>query len=268
MGTKIGAIGGGNIVRAILSGVALSNNYENKEIGIFDLSPEVRAEYKAKGYETYNSNEEVIANSEVVVVAVLPQVMRLILPQIKSTYSEKNVFISLPAGITNQWWYDNVGKDVKVVQCVPTLTAQVGMGAYAIDRADTVNDEDFKKVCDFLNSSGIVEETPAELMQEVIPIGGAAPAYFYHIADVVVKEAVKMGLDEKVALNIFAQTMKGSAEMLLYSEESPKDLEKKLLLPGAATLSAINKMVELGFDETWTEGIKACVEQARNLAKL
>ncbi|MFS0660962.1 pyrroline-5-carboxylate reductase dimerization domain-containing protein [Niallia alba] len=268
MGTKIGSIGGGNIVRAILSGVALSNNYEENEIGVFDLSSEVRAEYKAKGYETYKSNEEVVANSEVVVVAVLPQVMRSIVPQIKSAYSEKNVFISLAAGITNQWWYDNIGKDVKVVQCVPTLTAQVGMGAYAIDRSNTVNDEDYKKACDFLTSSGIVEETPASLMQEVIPIGGAAPAYFYHIADVVVKEAVQMGLDEKTALHIFAQTMKGSAEMLLNSEESPKALEKKLLLPGAATLAAINKMKELGFDETWKEGIQACVAQARNLAKL
>lgn len=83
-----------------------------------------------------------------------------------------------------------------------------------------------------------------------------------------VSEAEKMGFDGKAVLQIFAQTMKGSAEMTLDSGESPKDLEKKLLLPGAATLAAIDKMVEVGFDKSIEEGVQACVKQAKVLGKM
>lgn len=268
MKTKIGCIGGGNIVRAILSGTKLSGNYQPSEIGVFDINEEVRQMFRDKGYVTYGSIGELVENSQIVVIAILPQIIRSIIPEIKAVYSNQNIFISLPAGIKNEWFYANLGDDAKVVQCVPTLTAQVGMGAYSVNRAKAVTDADYQLAYDFLTSSGIVAEIKEELMQEVIPFAGAAPAYFYHIADVVVKEGVKMGLDEKTVLQLFAETMKGSAEMLLTSEDSPKTLEKKLLLPKAATLSAINKMVELGFDEAWQAGIKACVDQAKNLAKL
>lgn len=266
--TKVGCIGGGNIIRAILSGVEINKAYEKSEIGIFDISPQVCEEYKSKGYTIYNSIEDLIKGSEVVVVAVLPQIIRSIIPQIKGVYSDQNIFVSLPAGISNKWFYDNIGEDVKVVQCVPTLTAEVAMGAYAINRGEKVSDEDFKKVHHLLSNSGIIEEIPAVMMDDIVPFGGAAPAYFYHIADVVVREAVAMGFDETTVLRLFAQTMKGSAEMLLNAKISPKELEKKLLLPGAATLAAINKMEELGLDEALTEGIKACVAQCGNLGKL
>lgn len=268
MKTKIGCIGGGNIVRAILSGTKLSGNYQPGEIGIFDINDDVRKMFNDKGYVTYGSIGELVSNSQIVVIAILPQIIRKIIPEIKAVYSDQNIFISLPAGIKNDWFYENLGDDAKVVQCVPTLTAQVGMGAYSVNRAKAVTDADYKLAHDFLTSSGIVAEIPEDLMQEVIPFAGAAPAYFYHIADVVVQEGVKMGLDEKTVLQLFAETMKGSAEMLMTSEDSPKTLEKKLLLPKAATLSAINKMVELGFDDAWRAGIKACVDQANNLAKL
>ncbi|MBE6744162.1 MAG: pyrroline-5-carboxylate reductase [Ruminococcaceae bacterium] len=267
MKTTIGCIGAGNIVRAILSGVEKSENYKHKQIGIFDISQQVCEEYKANGYYVYKSIEDLVKDSRVVVVAVLPQIIKSIVPQIKGAYTSDTVFISLAAGINNQWYEEQLGENCKVVQCVPTLTAQAGMGAFAVSRGANVTDDDYKEVYRFLTSCGIVEEIPESLMYEVVPINGAAPAYFYHMADVVVKEAVKMGLNEDTALRLFAQTMKGSAEMLLSLEISPKELESKLLLPGAATLSAINKMHELGFEICLKEGIKACVTQCRELGK-
>lgn len=268
MGTTIGCIGAGNIVRAILSGVEKDGAYDQKQIGIFDISPQVCDGYKTKGYTIYKSIEDLVKGSKVVVVAVLPQIIRSIVPQIKSVFSEKNVFVSLVAGINNQWFQEQLGESCKVVQCMPTLTAQVGMGAFAVARAKTVSNDDYKEVYRFLTNCGIVEEIPESLMYEVVPINGSAPAYFYHMTDVIVKEAVQMGLNENTALRLFAQTMKGSAEMLLNSGISAKELESKLLLPGAATLAAINKMDELGFDTCLIEGIKACITQCRELGKL
>lgn len=265
MAVKIGCIGGGNIVRAMLSGVKEGAAIEPGEVGIYDINQEVLDRYAAQGFQTFSSIADVLKESRVVLVAVLPQVIRSIVPELAGGYSGANVLLSVPPGVTCAWYAENVGADVKAVQCTPTLTAQVGMGAYSIDRGPNLTDEDYAAVTDFLSTSGIYEEIPADLMNEVTPFAGCAPAYFYHMGDIILQEAEKYGLDPKAALNLFAETMKGSAEMLLSSDEAPKDLEKKLLLPGAATLFAINKMVELGFDDCLREGIAAGVAQCRVL---
>jgi Pyrroline-5-carboxylate reductase len=268
MKTTIGCVGGGNIIRAILSGTDMSGNYKKSEIGVYDINADVVKDYANKGYVGYDTMEDAIKNSGIVILAVLPQVMRSIMPQVKSVYSPDNIFISLAAGISNDWFYENLGDDAKIVQCVPTLPAQVGLSAYSVSRSKAVTDSDYKAVSDFLNSSGIVVQVPDSLMYEVVPFAGAAPAYFYHMADIAMQEAEKFGLDSSAALKLFAQTMKGSAQMLLDAEITPKEMEKKLLLPGAATLAAINKMEELGFDDCIRQGIQACVVQCRNLGKL
>ena len=260
-------IGAGNIVKAILSGVEKSGLYSPNQIGIFDVSQKVRDDFMENGYTIFESIEDLVNGAPVIVVAVTPQIISSIIHQIKNTLSAKTVLLSVAAGISNAWYQERLGENCKVIRCMPTQTAQAGLGACAVSRADTVSDDDFKEVNHFLSSCGIVEEIPESLMCEVVPINGSAPAYFYHIARVVVEEAVHMGLDESTALRLFSQTMKGSAEMLLNSGMSPEMLEDKLRLPGGTTLAALDKMDELGFDSCLKEGIKACVARCKEFAK-
>lgn len=105
-------------------------------------------------------------------------------------------------------------------------------------------------------------------MNEVVALNGSAPGYFYHMANVIVEEAVKMGFDKITAMRLFAQTMKGSAETLLNSGMSGELLESKLRLPGGTTLAALDKMDELGFDTCLQEGVKACVNRCKELSQL
>ena len=268
MCATIGCIGAGNITRAILAGVEKSGLYPAGHIGIFDISEKVRADFAANGYTAYNSIEDLVADSSVVVIAVTPQVVGSIAPQIKKAFSPEKVFLSVAAGISNQWYRERLGENCKVVRCMPTLTAQAGLGAFAVARADTLSDNDCREVDRFLSCCGLVEQIPESLMCEVVPINGSAPAYFYHMTRVVVEEAGRMGLDKNTALRLFAQTMKGSAEMLLNSGLSAEELEEKLRLAGGTTVAALDKMEELGFDRCLREGLKACVDRCVELGKL
>lgn len=268
MNATVRFIGAGNIVQAILSGIEKSGVYSPGEIGIFDVSPEVRDRFMKNGYTVYESIEDLVREAPVVVVAVTPQIIDSIVPQIKSTFSAETVLLSLAAGISNQWYQERLTDTCKVVRCMPTLTAQAGLGAFAVSRAAAVSDDDYREVDRFLTSCGIVEEIPEALMCEVVPINGSAPAYFYHMARVIVDEAVQMGMDENTALRLFAQTMKGSAETLLSSGMSAEALENKLRLPGGTTLAALDKMDELDFDTCLKEGVKACVDRCRELGQL
>ena len=268
MSTTVRCIGAGNIVKAILSGVERSGVYSPEEMAIFDISPAVREEFKRRGYTAFESIGELVKGVPIVLVAVTPQVISSIIQEVKEALSPETVLLSVVAGMSTDWYRERLGDKCKVVRCMPTLTAQAGMGAFAISRAPAVSGGDFEEVNRFLSSCGIVEEIPETLMCEVVPINGSAPAYFYHMARVAVEEAVHMGFDEKTALRLFAQTMKGSAEMLLNSGMSAETLENKLRLPGGTTLAALDKMDELGFDTCLKEGIKACVDRCRELGQL
>lgn len=268
MRTEIGFIGAGNIARAILSGVEKSGKYAHDVIGIFDISEAVRADFSSRGYVAYESITELVKGSSIVVVAVTPQVIGKIAGEIKGAFSSDNIILSVAAGIDNAWYEEHVDGACRSVRCMPTLTAQEGMGSFAVSRSKACREEDYKRIYDFLDSCGIVEEIPEELMTEVVAFNGSAPGYFYHMANVVVKEALKYGFDENTAARLFAQSMKGSAETILNSGMTIDTLEGKLRLPGGTTIAALDKMEELGFDRCLQEGLKACIDRCRELGKL
>ncbi|MGM0168920.1 pyrroline-5-carboxylate reductase [Enterococcus sp. AZ135] len=267
MTAKVRFIGAGNIVQAILGGVEKGGVYANSEVGIFDVSEEVRNGFQEKGYTVYESIRSLVDKAPVVVVAVTPQVIDRIIAELKSALSEETVILSVAAGISTDWYKEHIGESVKAVSCMPNLTAQVGMGAFTVSRSSAVTAEDFEKVYDFLSSCGIVKEISESLMCEVVPLNGSSPAFFYRMAKVAVDAAVAMGFDQDTALQLFAQTMKGSAEMLMNSGSTPQELEDRLRLAGGTTLAALDKMDELGFNRAFDEGIKACVQRCRELSE-
>lgn len=116
-----------------------------------------------------------------------------------------------------------------------------------------------------IRSCGLVEEIPDGMMAEILPFNGSAPGFFYHISNLMVEEAKKLGLDPEKAIRLFAQTMKGSAEMILSSDTSLKDLETALRLPGGATVTALEKIESMGFDAMYQEFVKVSVERCREL---
>ena len=268
MKTKIGFIGAGNIVQAILKGVKKEKGYPPAEIGIFDVSQAVRNSYQENGYCVFESIKELVVNTNIVVVAVTPQVIDTITSDIKEALSDNNIILSLTAGVSINWFQEQLGSSCKVVRCMPTLTAQVGLGAYAVSYSHLDSDREYIEIKKFLKTTGIVEMISESLMCEVVPFTGSAPMYFYHMAKVIVKEAIDLGFDENTALQLFAQTMKGSAEMLLNSDISPDELEEKLRLPGGTTMALLDKMDELNFDNCLTESIKACVIRCKELGSL
>ena len=268
MAVTIGFIGAGNITRAIVEGVEKSKAYPEEQIGIFDISEKVLLDFAARGYTVYDSIEALVRGAQIVVVAVTPQVIGSVVPQIKSSAAPETVFLSVAAGISNQWYQERLGQNCKVVRCMPTLTAQAGLGAFAVTRAGAVSEADYQEIERFLTSCGIVEEIPEDLMCQVVPINGSAPGYFYHMTRVVVAEAARMGLNQNTALRLFAQTMKGSAETLLNSGLTPEELEGKLRLAGGTTVAALEKMEALGFDQCLEEGIRACFNRCVELGKL
>jgi pyrroline-5-carboxylate reductase len=261
-------IGAGNIVRAILKGILISGNFPEEDIGIYDIQESVRKHFSEQGYETYDSITALSKGAKVIAVAVTPQVVGSVIEELKSSFSEDTIILSVVAGMDTSWYTERLGLNAKVVRCMPTLTAQVGMGSFAVCRSDAVTGKDFESVKYFLSSAGIVETIPEKLMTEVVALNGSAPGYFYYMTRIVMDEAEKMGFDRKTAMRLFAGTMKGSAETMLSGGMSVEELEKILRLPGGTTVAALEEMEKMGFETCIREGLNACVARCKELGKL
>lgn len=262
---RYGFIAAGNIIQAMHKGAELNSAYDPSEIGIYDINEELRNSYAKRGYVTFDKMGDLIDNSDVLVLGVTPKVAGLVIDELAASYRPGQLLLTVVTGVEQDWYKEHLGKDSKVVICMPNMSSQVGEGAFAVSRSVNCSDEDVKKATEILSLCGLVEEVPDGMMAEVLPFNGSAPGFFYHIANLMVEEAKKLGLDSDTAVKLFAQTMKGSGEMILNSDLSLKDLETALRLPGGATVTALEKIESLGFDDLYREFVNVSVERCKEL---
>lgn len=262
---RYGFIAAGNIIRAMHRGAELQEGYNPSEIGIYDINEEVLADYASKGYVTFDKMKDLVDHSEMLVLGVTPKVAGYIIDELKACYRPGQLMLTVVTGVEQPWYTEHLGEDCKVVICMPNMGSQVGAGAFAVSRNQNCTDEDVEKVTEILRVCGIVEEIPDGKMAEILPFNGSAPGFFYHISNLMVKEAARYGLDPDKAIRLFAQTMKGSAEMILSSDLSLKELETALRLPGGATVTALERIESMGFDAMYEEFVRVSVEHCKKL---
>ena len=124
---------------------------------------------------------------------------------------------------------------------------------------------EFDMVRGVFDASGITEVVPEATMDAVVAAGGSAPAYVFKLAAAVVKTAAERGLDPETGLRLFAQTLTGSAKMLLESGHSAEALIRMVASPNGTTAAALEKMDALGFDEAVCAAVNACVDRSIEL---
>lgn len=262
---RYGFIAAGNIIQSLHRGAELNENYKPEEIGIYDISEEVREKYEKKGYKTFDKMKDLVEASEILVLGVTPKVSGLIIDELAACYKPGQLMLTVVTGVEQEWYRKHLGDDCKVVICMPNMSSQVGEGAFAVSRNANCTDEEVEKLTWVLRLCGVVEEIPDGMMPEILPFNGSSPGFFYHIANLMIKEAKDLGLEPKNAVRLFAQTMKGSAEMILNSDKSLEELETALRLPGGATVTALEKIESMGFDAMYHEFVKTSVERTREL---
>ncbi len=143
----------------------------------------------------------------------------------------------------------------------------LGVGASAIARDKDISDEEFEFAKKVIGSCGLVKEIPMDKMKEIICINGSSPAFIYLFAKGFVDYAENVGIDRKTALELFAQSLTGSAKMLTDSGMNVDELIKQVSSPGGTTLAGIDKLNEGKLTEIVMEACRACTKRAYELAE-
>ena len=259
----IGFIGGGNMAGAIIRGLLAASLYRSDEIFVTDITPERSRDCAGRlGVASADTAQELIERSDTVVLSVKPVVFSTLLPEIAAVVRARNpLMISIAAGKTLGFIEETLGFPPALVRVMPNINAKVGASMSAFCGNENVTQEQKVLVSRLFSAIGQVRELDERFFSLFGVIAGSAPAFAYLFIDSLARAAVKNGMNKQTALEIAAQTVLGSAKLILESGEHPWALIDQVCSPGGTTIEGIAALQETGFETAVCKAVDAAVEK-------
>ncbi len=266
---NIGFIGGGNMARSLIGGL-IANGFERDKISVTEPDEEKRARLAADfGIHTLDSNQQIAATADVLLLAVKPQAMKQVAEDIVSAVQQNHpLIISIAAGIResdiNRW----LGGNCAIVRAMPNTPALVECSATALYANSRVHEQQREQAESVLRAVGLALWLDREeQMDAVTALSGSGPAYFLLIMEIMEQTAVTLGLDDKTARLLTLQTAFGTAKMALESNEDAATLRRRVTSPGGTTEQAIKVLEDGGLWELFHQALTAARTRSEELAK-
>lgn len=265
---KIGFIGCGNMGSAIVGGMLLSKNYSKENIYCSTKSKESAEKISKTLGINIASNIEVAKVSDYLFLAVKPHFFSEVISQIREYVKKDVVIISIAAGIEISDMEECFAiEGLKVVRTMPNTPALVGEGMTAIcSNANVLQDEldDIKKIFD---SFGKSEELEEKYFHSFIALSGSSPAYVYMFIEAMGMAGIKSGIQAQKAYRLAAQSVLGSAKMVLETGEHPAILRDKVCSPGGTTIAAVTSLEKFGLTSAVINAMEECENKSKELSK-
>jgi len=263
---ELGLIGVGNMGTALLKGVLSSNTIEKEKTVIYDVREEViKNRIQEFNVKAVGSNTELVQQVKFIIIAVKPQNIDSVLEEIGPKLSEDQILISIAAGVTLDYIKKFIGKNIGLVRVMPNTPALVGEGASAIAHNKNVTENDLKYVKKVLNSVGKVVELEEKHIDAVTGLSGSGPAYVFVMIEALADGGVKMGLPRNIALKLAAQTVLGSAKMVIETGMHPGELKDMVASPGGTTITALHEIEKGKLRATLISAVEAATLKSKSL---
>ena len=262
----IGFIGLGNMAKAMIGGILAKGLMGPNEIIGTAATEETRLKVSNKyGIQVRSSNAAVAQEADIIFLAVKPQYLKVVIADIMDSVDENKVIVSIAAGKTINWLAKEFEKPVKIIRVMPNTPALVLEGCSAVCRNDLVTDNDFHFVIELLESFGKAYTVPESMMDVVVGISGSSPAYVFLFIEAMADAAVAGGMPRKQAYEFAAQSVLGSAKMVLETGKHPGELKDMVCSPAGTTIEAVHVLEKERFRGTVMDAVQACIEKSRNI---
>lgn len=268
MDKKIGFIGCGNMGSAMLAGIINSKLLEKENIYCSAKTNESKERLKKEFGINVGSNEEVAKECDILILAVKPHFFSEVIGQIKSIMKKDSIIISIAAGVEIKDIEQLFEiKELKVVRAMPNTPALVGEGMTALCPNAYLNNNEIKEVEAIFNSFGKSEILEEKYFDAFIAICGSSPAYGYMFIEAMGTAGIKAGLQSSKAYRLAAQSLLGTAKMVLETGEHPASLRDKVCSPGGTTIEAVVELENTGFRSSIIKAMEACEKKSKEISK-
>jgi pyrroline-5-carboxylate reductase len=228
-----------------------------------------RAEFLRTRYNVRlaSDNRDVVSRSDVVILAVKPQVWGSVHPYLAEIVSRDALFVSIMAGISTAAIEAPFVEKIRVIRVMPNTPALVLEGASAICAGQYVLPGDLpltRKIFELIGKAYVLDE---KLLDAVTGLSGSGPAYVFTFIEALSDAGVKQGLPREVALGLAAQTVLGTARLLMESREHPAVLREKVTSPGGTTIAGLHTMEQRGFRGAVMDAVEAATLRSAELGR-
>lgn len=263
---KIAIIGAGNMGSAIGMGIIRSKSVEAKDLYVSDFSKENLRKFKDVGANVFSDNSKAVADADAVLVAVKPNVYPDVLRELArvSKINEK-LIITIAPGFETEKTKSFFEGGIKVIRAMPNTPAMVGEGMSVICFDKTVGEKEIGMARLIFESVGKMEILPEELLNSVVALNGSSPAYVFMFIEAMADAAVRDGIPRKQAYSIAAQSVLGSAKMVLETKKHPAELKDMVCSPAGTTIEAVEALEEYGMRNAVMKAMKACTDKAKSM---
>jgi len=266
---QVGFLGAGNMGEALIHGLLHGHLCKPEQIFCSDVRAErlkiIREKYGVRG--TIH-NTEVVKQSDIIILAVKPQIMKPVIEEVAKYLDIKKLIISIAAGVPLGAIESCAGKELKLIRVMPNICVSVREGVSAISAGRHAQKEDLmvaKTIFDSVGKSIFLEES---LLDAVTGLSGSGPAYIFLIVDALADAGVKVGLSRDDALLLASQTVLGAAKMLIETGEHPGKLKDMVTSPGGTAIAGLHTLEQGGVRTTLINAVEVATQRSRALGEM
>lgn len=265
----IGFIGTGKMALALAKGMVDQQTVTADQIVGTDPYPEARKAFgTAVGARTLDDPGEVVAAADVLIIAVKPDKVEEVLVALNPHLSTDHLVISIAAGVPLSKFEENLMTGARVIRVMPNTPAMVGAAAAGFSIGNHATEQDGKLAETLLSAVGIAIMVPESLLDAVTGLSGSGPAYVYQIIEALSDGGVAAGLPRATATRLAAQTVMGSAKMVLENPDMhPGELKDMVTSPGGTTIDGVHELEKGGMRATLMNAVRAASAKSRKLGR-
>ncbi len=263
----LGFVGAGNMASAIIKGAVEKNVIPAQNVYVYDVDNKKAGELSAELHiQTAQSLEELSEKSDIILTAVKPNVMAAVLGELKQHIGNKAV-VSIAAGWSGDMIKQIIGDDKKVLRLMPNTPLLAGEGMSVFETPSNLSGEELAFVESLFSALGQIDHAPCKAMDAVTAVSGSGPAYVFMFIEALADAGVLCGLPRAQAQKLAAQTVLGSAKMVLETGSHPGVLKDAVCSPGGTTIEAVKSLEQDGFRGAVISAAEKCAEKSQKMSK-
>jgi pyrroline-5-carboxylate reductase len=268
MEKSVGIIGGGNMGEALIAGVIQSGLLTPREILFHEPRPE-RAKYLQEKFEVtpVGSNSQLPRRASTLILAVKPQSVPEVLPDIAPLLKPHHLLISICAGVPLSYLQSFFPRPVRMVRAMPNTPALIQKGATALAPSPEARPGDISTAEGIFQAVGITVLVKESQMDAVTGLSGSGPAWVFAVIEALAAGGVKEGLSQDVALNLTTQTVLGAAHLIQATGKHPATLRDQVCTPGGTTMAGLYAMEEGGLRLALMNAVIAATKRSKELGE-
>ncbi len=262
---KIAFLGGGNMAEALIKGMLSADVAKSHQMIVADTSP-ARLDYLKKyNINPAKSNQEAVREAEVVLLCVKPQVIDAVLAEIAVAADSSKLVISIAAGITIDRMEKVLTANPRIIRVMPNTPALVLSGAAGLAKGSNTTNEDMAVALEIFGAVGRAVVVDEKLLDAVTGLSGSGPAFVFTVIEALSDAGVKVGIPRPLALELAAQTVFGSAKMVLETREHPAKLRDMVTSPGGTTIAGMHELEKGKLRAVLMNAVEAATNRSKEL---